>query len=261
MVLIPEYNFFRYDVFGNQQKVTVSSFYMAKKTVTIFDWETYLVSINKDVNEWNGKVLRSLDDYSVTQVDPLWPAWYFTWIEAIQYCNWLSLKEGFIPCYSISPDKKIEWKVVWNRKANGYRLPTVAEWQLTSEICSEKLTIDKVLSQNSLYENNTTELPLRVGSLPPNTFGLFDMLGNIRIFCWDYYYPDDHWTGSIIDPIGPKIFEPDGDELYFHELLHETRVVAGGMWATLVNSIFDYPLEYTVSGSTGFVGMRVVRNK
>jgi formylglycine-generating enzyme len=260
MQLIPETSFSRSDNSGNIQNVTLSAFYIAYAPVTIQEWGNYLKKNNKPTEQWKNQVLKSLDDYSIKNIDPLWPAWYFSWIEAIQYCNWLSKTEGFTPCYIITTDEKKEWKVEWKREANGFRLPTVAEWQLTSEIFSDKLTIDKILSQNVLYENNKKKLPAKVKSLSPNTFGLFDMMGNIQIFCWDYYNPNEAWERSTTNPIGPSTFQPDEDEVYYNELLHETRVIAGGMWTSKIQYLRKNPLEYTVSVSTGYVGMRLVRN-
>ncbi len=49
-----------------------------------------------------------------------------TWLEAVEFCNALSKREGRTPAYTVSADKKT---VSWNRAANGYRLPTEAEWE------------------------------------------------------------------------------------------------------------------------------------
>ena len=252
--------FERKNSLGQKQNVTLKSFSISKKMVTLQEWSAYLKSSKKDNIRWQNEVLSSLDDYSIKQVQTEWPAWEISWIEAIEYCNWLSKQENLQPCYIIVPDKNTEWKVEWKREANGYRLPTLAEWQLVSEIFSPKFTKEKVLATNWLYENSKLSAPHKVGELPPNSFGLYDIFGNIKEFCWDYYNPDAKWSDSVTDPLGPVDFIPDPDEVYYKVLLHETRVVVGGIWGMKIQYLLEHPISSVVSVSKEFIGIRVVRN-
>ena len=76
---------------------------------------------------------------------------------------------------------------------------------------------DDVLSRIAWYCGNSDAQPQPVGGLEPNAFGIFDMLGNVFEWVWDYY--DDYPGGSVTDPSGPE----SGD----------SRVIRGGSWQTL----------------------------
>lgn len=89
-----------------QHNVTVDSFYMAETELTQKEYQDVM---GNNPSENKG------DNLPVTNI---------TWYDAIQYCNTLSEKEGLTPCYTVSSDT-----VTWNKSANGYRLPTEAEWE------------------------------------------------------------------------------------------------------------------------------------
>lgn len=269
MALIPRTTFERWDSSGNKQTVTVSSFYIAEKTVTAEEWMDYLQKSEGltvmwrtgiTVSEWKHSIIRSLDDCSITTVDPEWPAWELSWLDAAKYCNWLSERENLKPCYEMDNDANSVFRVRWNKNADGYRLPTVAEWQLVSELYTKKPAAADLMKSNWLYENNIAKLPHKVGTLPPNTYGLYDIMGNIQEFCWDYYNKEYEYKETVIDPSGPSDFTPDYDEIFFKEPIHEKRVIAGAMWASIVNEAINHPLDSLVNIETDFVGIRLVRN-
>ena len=124
-----------------------------------------------------------------------------SWYDAVEYCNKLSLKEGLTPCYSGSGDS-----IRCDFNANGYRLPTEAEWEYAARGGHEAgdyniyAGSDNIKSVAWYGYTNQTYHP--VGQKEPNELGLYDMSGNEFEWCWDWYgeYP----VGDAADPTGPS---------------------------------------------------------
>ncbi|MEM6471033.1 MAG: bifunctional serine/threonine-protein kinase/formylglycine-generating enzyme family protein [Planctomycetota bacterium] len=132
------------------------------------------------------------------------PATIQNWVIAMRFCNWLSKREGLQECYFIDREVGVEsptrgWTL--NREANGYRLPTEAEWELA---CRGETITDYSWGQAI----NATDLhvgsPGTAGGISlPNPNGLFDMHGKLLEICEDQYgmYPINHsLTETIEDP-------------------------------------------------------------
>jgi eukaryotic-like serine/threonine-protein kinase len=121
-----------------------------------------------------------------------------SWFDAACYCRWLSEKEG-IPedqmCYP--PINKIKSGMVLPDDVllrTGYRLPTEAEWEYACRAGTRTVRSyghdPDLLKSYAWYHSNADDQSWPVGSLKPNAFGLFDMLGNVSEWCLDVYVKD-----------------------------------------------------------------------
>jgi formylglycine-generating enzyme required for sulfatase activity len=169
--------------------VKVKSFYMGKYEVTQKEWQEIMET---DPSYFKGEKLP------VEQVN---------WYEAIEYCNRRSQKEGLKPCYrgggtSISCD--------WS--ANGYRLPTEAEWEYAAK-GGNKDVMTSLYSGGSnedlvaWYDGNSGRKTHNVGMKRANSLGIYDMSGNVYEWCWDWsgnYMSDKESDGIQTDPRGPN---------------------------------------------------------
>ena len=135
-----------------------------------------------------------------------YPVYSVSWYEALVYCNRRSITENLTPCYTISDSTKPEewgdvptsinstWnEVICNFEADGYRLPTEAEWEYaarggngltgTQYKYAGSNTIDNV----AWYGINSSDKTHAVKYKQANRLGLYDMSGNVFEWCWDYY--------------------------------------------------------------------------
>ncbi len=110
-----------------------------------------------------------------------------SWYDAIRFCNALSKKEKYKPCYRIIFGR---WICDW--RADGYRLPTEAEWEYACRAGAKTRysfgNDPEHLDAYAWYSGNTNSLQ-PVGMKRPNRWGLHDMHGNVWEWCWDEYGP------------------------------------------------------------------------
>lgn len=102
------------------------------------------------------------------------------WFDAIRWCNTASLVAGLKPAYGVNGRN-----VVWDVTADGYRLPTEAEWEWACRAGTTGPTHGK-LEDIAWTAADDVDGPQGVALKQPNDFGLFDTIGNVWEWCWDY---------------------------------------------------------------------------
>jgi len=251
----PESETDRFENESPQHRVTISSFYMAKYQVTVGDfrrftedtWYMTEAEIGDGGFIWTGSEWQN-------RVNANWQNPYFdqnenhpvvlvSWIDAVWYCNWLSSIEGLTPAYTINGKN-----VGLNRRASGYRLPTEAEWEFACRAGTvTPYNTGNVITttQANFNGNSPRQRTTPVGSFSPNTWGLYDMHGNVDEWCgdWDTDYNGNEQT----DPIGARTG--------FY------RAVRGGGWYDTSQNIRSASRGFLFpSGRNNRLGFRVVRS-
>jgi len=188
------------------------------------------------------------------------PVELVTWYDAVEFCNELSRRQDLDTCYSGSGTN-----ILCDFTANGYRLPTEAEWEYACRAGTETdfhtgnlmypayVPLDPALDRAGWYYTNSgcadhnSGRTHPVGEKEPNAFGLYDMHGNVWEWCWDWLDSNPYASGATKDPRGPA----SGS---YH-------ILRGGSWGSPAGSCRSARRSADISpdGRQKYNGFRVVR--
>ncbi|MBQ6781071.1 MAG: SUMF1/EgtB/PvdO family nonheme iron enzyme [Treponema sp.] len=248
------------NVFVSGRTVTTSTLWASNHEVTQGEYETYCKY---------GNFLPSATD----GIGANYPAYYVSWYDALVYCNKRSIAEGLTPCYTIGgstnpaswpgvvddgagkhcgpASSNADWyAATCNFSANGYRLPTEAEWEWLArggdpaaaaweQTYSGSDTIDDV----AWYTTNSGSTAHEVKQKAANSKGLYDMSGNVWEWCWDWWY-------RTITATTPASGAASGSR----------RVIRGGAWNVNASlSAMSYRVHNSPPTRYHDCGFRVVR--
>jgi len=219
--------------------VTISGFYMSRHPVTQGEWFDV---VGSNPSHFQGGRLAAGVNWRNLPVENV------SWFDAVEFANWKSIWAGLEPAYTIT-GTGANRTVVWNREANGYRLPTEAEWEFAARggdrtpghfIFSGSDTADEV----AWHQGNSGGRTHEVGRLRPNALGLYDMSGNVSEWVYDRFGP--YPSAAQTNPTGPAA--------------GVSRVARGGGWnlppgnaRSAIRRVVNPVNRYT------FIGFRVVR--
>jgi formylglycine-generating enzyme required for sulfatase activity len=266
------YDFFK-GVFIADRTVTLSPFQIAKYETTYELWY--------EVKQWaagHGYAFANpgreghdgTDGAAPTPAAKTEPVTRINWRDAVVWCNAYSETEGKTPVYYTDSTyttvlrtstndggtNTAADKAVMKPAANGYRLPTEAEWEYAARGGKTPSTsgpfaytwagvnTETDLGVYAWYDDNSGIATHPVGGKTANTLGLYDMTGNVWEWCWDWYDSVD--TGTAINPTGPTS--------------GTTRAARGGCWE---NNAGSCPVPRRIYGqpypANNALGFRVVR--
>ena len=224
-------------------EVTVMSFLIGKYQVTQELWQKIM---GNNPSNFTGEK-KPVDTVS--------------WFDAVDFCNKLSVQEGLAKCYSKSIVKKSgflnrmvgyqEEVITCDFSANGYRLPTEAEWEYAARSGNKskgyKYSGSNDIEEVAWYGYEKSERTTHdVGIKLPNELGIYDMSGNVWEWCWDWY--GGYNSGSQTNPRGP--------------IAGSYRLLRGGGWGNFAEGC---RVAYRGSSDPGdwydYSGFRVVRTR
>ena len=244
-------------VFVSGRSITIPDMYVCDHEVTQAEYEKYCKYGSSSPSSSKGDG----DNY---------PTYYVNWYDAIVYCNLRSIAENLTPAYKIGEETDpAKWSGIvgdsangycgpsesndtWNaltydKEANGYRLPTEAEWEYIAREAGTSTTTysgSDTIDDIAWYSSNSSSKTHEVKGKNANSLGIYDMSGNVWEWCYD-------WYGKVSSTIADTGASSGS-----------SRVICGGSWdysaSSCAVSYRDYSYPYH---RVYFYGFRVVRTK
>jgi len=219
--------------------VNVSAFFMDTNLVSYTLWQSvYAYATSTGYNFDNGGTANFANH----------PVQTINWYDAVKWCNARSQQAGLTPAYYTDATLTQAYtnndvdNVYVNWSANGYRLPTEAEWERAARggLSGKRFPLGDTISGSqanyygdpddypydqgpygenpAFFVSNTSPYTSPVGYFGPNAYGLYDMAGNVCEWCWDWY--GTPYAGGT-DPHGPNNGAPGTTG---------NRTLRGGYW-------------------------------
>ena len=280
MVWVPAGSFFMgsYDEIDMDARpvhqVTLNGFYLGKYTVTQIQYHA--------VMGYNPGMFQGISVPDGLPNGNKLPVEMVSWFDAVEFCNKLSLLEGLTPVYTILNRTPVEGysitsaDVAADWSANGYRLPTEAEWEYAAKggngpgpyfiysgsndpdavawynkispppvVFTEEVKFTMKTSPETNYGAND---PIHeIGLKKPNSLGIYDMSGNVWEWCWDWF--GEYQSANQTDPKGPET--------------GTGRIMRGGAYSYAAEKIIRvaHRNQLLPIYVNGVIGIRLARNK
>lgn len=201
-----------------QHSVTLSSFYMGETEVTKTQWDTVRLWALANGYAFDNVGAGKGANHPVNTVN---------WFDVVKWCNAKSEMEGLTPAYTVDGAvyRTGQSAPSCNWTVNGYRLPSEAEWEYAARggVSFQRFSWGDTITHNEanyvsrtniiydvngtwgahpLYNDKLPPLTAPAKSFAPNNYGLYEMAGNVREMCWDWYYNRYYETSPSQNPHG-----------------------------------------------------------